>query len=309
MNKLRRLFAPAVLITALAALLFAATAAAETRSGETTSPAKAGIPAEADILGASVSYDSTTGVANFAVTTAAEPQKEVGGEESELDMIAGLGSPVNGACGLEEVDLPVMDIYSPYAEPIAYLLAVENEGENPFEGTPPTGVKSVIGTKTTLVGASKKTANKAYACAVVAVIEGGLGGEPIDELSFPVSVPPAPTPAVTPTAPQSAPAALSLGTVKPLKAKPGKWTKAKLTVTNTGGTAVGPVAIKASAPKGVVVKSATTNLPALLPGQSWTVTVDVELTAKARKNSTISLTTSSGGLSAKTSFAVKLLAG
>jgi hypothetical protein len=307
MKNFRRSLAPAVLITALAALFFAATANAETRSGGTTSPADAAIPAEADVLGAAATYDSTTGVVSFTVTTAAEPQEEVGGEENKLLLIAGLGTLREGTCNPESMGPPVAEFFAPYGVPLAYLLAAENEGENPFEGPPPYASKVVTGTKTFLVGATAKTVGKAYDCAAVYVIEEGLGGEAIDQLSFPIAAPaasaaPTPAPVTTP-----APAALSLGKVKTAGAKTGKWTKAKLTVTDTGGTAVGPVALKVKAPNGVVVRPGTTQVPALLPGQSWTVTVQLKPTSKAKAKSTISLTTSSGSLSAAGSFVLKRL--
>ncbi len=207
--------------------------------------------------------------------------------------------PKAGACNAEEVSVPAMEMLSPYEEGLSYVLAAENEGENPFE-EPATGSRSVIGTKTTLIGASRKTIGKGYTCALVGVSE-GLGDAPIDELSFPIATYVPPTPAPTP---QPAAAALSLGNAKSLKAKVGKWAKQKVTVTNTGGTAVASVAIKASASKGVTVRPGTTKLAALLPGQSWTFTVDVKLSATAAKKSTVSLTTSAGALSAKGSFAV-----
>jgi uncharacterized membrane protein len=112
-----------------------------------------------------------------------------------------------------------------------------------------------------------------------------------------VPTPPAPTPT----------AAFSLAKIKPLKAKEGKWTKVNVKVTNTGDAAAGPIAIKAKAPKGVVLQpaSGSLKLPALLAGQSWTVTFRVKLTSKAKKSSTIALTTSSGAISAAGSFVVK----
>jgi hypothetical protein len=62
--------------------------------------------------------------------------------------------------------------------------------------------------------------------------------------------------------PPPAAALLSLGKLKPLSVKAGKWTKVKLKVTNTGGTAAGPLQVKAKAPKGVIVKTGTTKVPA-----------------------------------------------
>jgi uncharacterized membrane protein len=115
-----------------------------------------------------------------------------------------------------------------------------------------------------------------------------------------------PAPAATP-APAPAPAALSIAKSKPLKLKAGKSRTVKIKVTNTGGTATGPGSLRVKAPAGVLVKPETQKVPVLLPGGSWTLSVRVQLTAKAKERSTISLTGTAPGLSAKGSFVVKLL--
>jgi hypothetical protein len=319
-----RLLSPILLIAVLAAtLLFAATAAAETKVGEASRPANAAIVGEADIVAASASYDSTSGSVTFNATTAAVPT-----ENPEFALAGALLTVPAGSCNfgpaMEAGGYPVFEIIAPYEKPEpepgeptppnAFWLSLAHEpesGEQP-EGGPASQVSS--GATTTLSATSQVAVAQPYNCAFVAVTESGV---PKSEsfLFFPLAVPPAPpvtpaTPTVTPetktvTPPPPASALLSLAKLKPLTAKAGKWTKVKLKVTNTGGTAAGPLQVKAKAPKGVVVKPGTTKLPALLPGQSWTVVLEVQLTPKAKTSSTISLTGTLPGLTATSSVVIR----
>jgi hypothetical protein len=129
---------------------------------------------------------------------------------------------------------------------------------------------------------------------------------------FPISAPPAPATAPAPPAPAPPPpppAALSIFKEKPLKLKVGKWATAKVKVTNSGGAASAPGSLQLKAAKGVIVKPAHQKLPALLPGGSWTVSYKVELTAKAKKNSTLSLIGTAGTVTSKSSLVLKLAGG
>jgi hypothetical protein len=287
----------------------------ESPTGEGTSPPIPGLPGEAEVIAGTANYESTTGTVTMSITTAglpvAESELTVGGAlltTSRPCDRAALEPPAGG--GFPEV-LPAFEIRSVYTEteeetPI--WVSIESfSSVGPEDGGPAT--KSVSGTTTTLSATTDLAANRPYDCAFVSVNENG--GEPIDYVFFPIAVPPVPP--VTPPAVAPAPAVvipapaalLSLAKLKPLSAKTGKWTKVKLKVTNSGNAAAGPVAIKAKAPKGVVVKPLTTKLPALLPGQSWTVVLEVQLTAKAKKSSTISLTGTLPGLTATSSVVIK----
>ena len=308
MKHRRRLHAPTALILALVvALALAATAAAETRSGEATSPANGLIPQEADLLHATATYDRTAGTVTFTTTTAAAP-----GEESELAILAGLGVHIGAVCSAEELGLPAMQVLSPYSAPLAIWMAFESEEE---EGIFEEGMKTANGTTTILSAASSELANKPYNCAVAEVIEFGGEFEELDEVSFPISAPPGDelpsvtdpgSPNIAPP-PPSTPGALSIAKSKGLKLKQGKWAKVKVKLSNPGGTAIGPVKLKAKAPAGVVLKpgSGKLSLPALPAGQSATVTFSVKLTKKAKPKSTISLTGTAAGLTAKGSVVVK----
>ena len=71
-----------------ATLLFAASAAAETRIGEGTSPEQAALPGEADLLKGSLEYDSATGTATVAVTTRQAQETTPLAERPEIQYIA-----------------------------------------------------------------------------------------------------------------------------------------------------------------------------------------------------------------------------
>jgi hypothetical protein len=321
----RRLLPLTVLIAAAVALLaFAGTALAETKIGEFKGAPNPEVPAEANILGATAEYDSTSGSMNFIVTTAAEPQAEIEGEPNVTTMVVGFATlPICSISALESggstVGFPVFELETPYSQPFAEWITAESQKE--IEGGSPANfglaTKTVEGTKTTLTAQSPGAVNKPYTCGITAMenVE-NAEGEFVQEFNvFPLSLKPTPPPVVTPPPPppaaQPAPAAaLSIAKAKkPLKLKLGKWATVKVRVTNTGGTATGPGTLQLKTTKGVVVKPARQKLPALLPGGSWTVSYKVKLTAKAKKSSTLSLVGAAGSLSAKSSLVLKALGG
>jgi hypothetical protein len=154
MNRSPRLLAPTALFCALVlALAFAATAAAETRAGEATSPVNAAISGKADILAATARYDSTAGTASFTVTT-----REAPGEKEEQEMVGLLGRPKEGVCNvtnLAQINLPLMEIVAPGVSPLAPTLEppapswIELSEEMKIGGFGP-ATKSLNGTTTTL---------------------------------------------------------------------------------------------------------------------------------------------------------------
>lgn len=311
----RRFVASTLSLCALVlALVFAATAAAEVRTGEGSLPADESLPGEIDLVHASATYDSTTGAVTFTATTRSEP----GAGPGYLQAV--LFTPTGGECALPEPEseadpYPAFLLESEYGQQDAEWVNLESEGgpAGPEDLGP--AAKSVEGSTTTLAAATSKAADRPYGCAVVGTSEGSFEAEkeivfPIAAASPPPVVPtqPATTPQVTPapTETKPAPGVLSLGSLKPLKLKSGKWSKVKVQLVNTGGTAIGPIALKAKAPAGVMLKPKTLKLPALLPGQAWTVAFQAELTAKAKPKSTISLTSTSGALTAAGSVVLKL---
>jgi NPCBM-associated, NEW3 domain of alpha-galactosidase len=316
----RRLLPLTVLIAAAVALLaFAGTAAAETKVGEGSAAVNPAIPAEADIVKATASYDSTGGAVNFTVTTVAEPHPGTEADPSELGLIADLlttSLPCTESLLSTEAVFPLLGISAPYrADEEAEAGITESLSGGSGEITLEPVTRSVTGVTTALSVTSSLAAGRAFNCAAIAATD---EGSPTNWLFFPISVavvpvapvvtttaPPAP--AAAPPAPAPAPAALSIAKSKPLKLKAGKSRTVKIKVTNTGGTATGLGSLRVKAPAGVLVKPETQKVPVLPPGSSWTLSVRVQLTAKAKKQSTISLTGTAPGLSAKGSFVVKLL--
>jgi hypothetical protein len=314
MSQTRRLLAPTTLICALAlalALVLATTAAAETRSGEATRPADGAIPAEADTIKAAATYDSTAGTMSFTITTAAEPE----GKPSEDEVVGGLFH-VSGGCTFEAVESggegAAAEVVSEYAKEVAlgFFSAHRNAETKEIPAT-----KSVAGATTTLSATSSILVNQAFNCALVGVaVEGGYEEERAF-LVFPIAAPPvapvAPTPTPEAAVPPAPAPALSIAKGKQLNLKAGRWQKVNVKISNPGAVAAGPITIKLTAPAGVQLQpaSGTLKLPALLAGQSWNVTFEVKLTAKAKKRSTISVSGAGPGISAKSSFVVKLLGG
>jgi hypothetical protein len=318
MKKLRRLLVPTVLACALlAALALAATASAEVRAGETTSPENPAISGKGDILKATASYD-TTGAITFNITT-----REPFGENDELNVAGVLGQPYEGNCRFSETS--GLQIVPPLVE----IYAIGRNPEFPEVHTPPSWIelnegaetgglgratRTLDGTTTTLKATSSELAAKPFTCAFIAIQTPGTaptsetpGKAPVtlDEVSFLLSTVPTPPAPPAPPAPQPPTPALSIATPSPVTAKAGKWTKVQFKVANPGGAAVGPIAFKAKAPAGVIVRPGAPKLPALLAGQTWTVNLQVKLTEKAKPKSTITLTGTSGALTATGSVLVK----
>jgi hypothetical protein len=226
MTDLRRLRVPALLITALAALLvFAGAASAETRTGESTSATDQGTTSpEATLVRSSASYESTGGIVSFEITTAAEPQAGKEGKHSETGLDAALFTGTSG-CSLAALEgggfsPPVLEILSRYEEPtFAGAGLFTTLGGGPSEILP--AGKTVTGTTTTLATTSPEVANKGFNCAIVETQE----EEGSSLMTFPVAAPvippgPAPSPVPAPT-PVPAPPALSIAKAKPLSLKVG----------------------------------------------------------------------------------------
>jgi hypothetical protein len=320
----RRLFPLTVFIAAAIALLaFAASAFAETKIGEYSAPLDPTIPAEASVLHVSTEYEAATGALTFAVTTGAVPQPKIGGEENEIELFAILLTlPECSLAAFKSAEennagFPIYEIVSSYSESTLAASAFGESGKEP----PKFGFasKEVEGTKTTLKAQNSRAVNQPFTCGAVFLwgVENEAGEEVEEVAIFPLTVkpePPATTPTPTPAPetkpapPAPAPAALSITKAKkPLSLKVGKWATVKVKVTNTGATATGPGALRVKAPAGVLVKPERQKVPILAPGGSWTISVRVQLTARAKARTTLALTGTAPGLSAKGSLIIKLL--
>jgi hypothetical protein len=336
MTRLRRYRAPSILIAAFAAILvFAATAAAETRIGESSSPVASGsrVDPESQIVKATGSYDTSTGATSFAVTTQAPPQATIEGEYNattvEIELFTAPSGCTIAALNSDPIAPPAVAIDAAYGEGDGAALYVESLTSS-FESLLLGQAEKVVdGTTTTLSITSGRIANQGFNCALVGVL--GLPNELEEKeeaeeeekkeetgrvfgsaslVIFALNAlptPPAPVVSAPPPPPAPAPAALSIAKAKkPLKLKVDKWKTVKVNVTNTGGTTTAPGSLQLKAAKGVIVKGGKQKLPVLLPGGSWTVSYKVELTAKAKKTSTLSLVGTAGTVTSKSSLVLKL---
>jgi hypothetical protein len=203
----------------------------------------------------------------------------------------------------------------------AYGEYLAKQPTSQFENAVP-GTKTASGNTITIASTSPQAINGAFNCAYVfAQDASGSGGTP-NPLVFPLTTktePPPVVPPATPEAPKSepapapkaatpaptpAPGVLSLAKAKPQALKVGKLATVKVTVSNPGGSPTGQGFLTLRAPKGVVIQGRRQKLPALLPGDSWTLTYRVRLTAKARKRATIAISGTSGALTTSGSLVV-----
>ncbi len=315
MKRARRLLVPSILAVALLALALAASASAEVRVGEATAPANPSLNPQADVIAAKAEYNSATGSQTFTVTTVAAPSPGTEAEPSEMQMAAGLVT--TNTCSLLAFNTPAFPMFAfeyQYAEdiPPVWRIIESAAAEPKLPETLGVAVKSTVGTTTTLSAMVPKAVDGPFNCGVAYVNDPSWPRVP-EMLIFPIAVPPpppatppAPTPSLAPApaAPQPA-AALSIAKAKPLKLKVGKWKTVRITVADTGGAATAPGSLRLKAPRGVLVKPEKQRLPVLSAGGSWTVTAKVQLTVKAKKKSTVTLTATAGSLTAKGSLVLK----
>jgi hypothetical protein len=328
----RRVRVSALFLVALAALLaLAATASAETRGGESSTIVSSGTPTpEATLVKASATYESS-GNAVFHITTAGPENRA---NEGEIwGTLANLPS-----CGVTSPETFFNELLF---EGIPPTLVVEDKFASSvpeavagaiFAGNAVPATKAVSGSTVTLTATSPLIAEAEFNCALIAatdVNEFKVGEEDHGVGSTFMSVPLAklpdppppssgsgsgapssgsgpgaqgsPTPAVAP-----APPALSIGKLKPLSLKAGKWQSVKVSVTNTGAGASAAGSLRVKGSKGAIARPERQQLPALAPGRSFTLTFRVQLTAKAKAKSTVALTATASGLNATGSLVVKL---
>jgi hypothetical protein len=320
----------------VAALAFAAVAAAETKIGEGTSPEEPKRYGEADLLKASAEFDVDTGATTFQITTRAASESVPLQERQNITYFAALlttkyectraafeaAAKEAGERGESELQAyPLLEFISPNqpvtespfpGAPVAQAYS-SYETKQPASGSPfgenlVPASKALNADAMTLSGINVEAAKDPFTCGIVEV----GGSEEPDVILFPLTVkpePPAETP-VTPEPPKSepapkpaappppAPGVLSIAGSKPTKLAVGRWATVRVTITNSGGSAVGQGSLAVKAPRGVIVKPRRQKLPALLPGDSWTVAARVRLTAKAKKSSRIAWTASAAGLTA-----------
>jgi len=300
----RSLRVPALAIGVSAVhLLFASGAGAETVIGEsTTIAAQEGTPSpEITLVRASASYEPSAGNLSLAVVTGAAPQPELGAEPNESNLFA-MFVKTTAACSVAGLD-KALEGTDPSIFSIAVLRSAfaEPTTAEGLVATPPAVLpiqKAVSGTTTTFTTQTSALADQEFNCASVSA----LGPTQSDLTAMVFAMAPAPPP---PAPPAPAPASLSIARPKPLKLRVGKWRTVKVKITNTSGTDAEQGALRIKAPKGVVVKPEKQKLPALAAGASWRLSVRVELTKKAKKKSTLSLTADAAGVIAKSALVLK----
>ncbi len=321
---MRKLSLSTLLGALVALLLFTATASAETRSGESTTSLSDGptLP-EATLLKGAAAYDSTAGSVVATITTAGElaPSGDSGMTFYLMTTAAECSSHIyvnkEFTAFIEAASQPIFGIANNAGQAAgAALVTIVNESEESATMIEPVG-RTVTATTTgststfatTLSVASPLLTAKSFNCAAI-MTRGKNGGTPAFMI-FPIAAPAPPAPQVVPpprpTIPTPPPAALSIGKAKPLKLKVGKWRTVKVTVTNSGGSATALGALRVKVPVGVLAKPERQKVPALSPGQSTTISLQVKLTAKAKGSSTLTLTGSAPGVTAVTgSLTLKL---
>jgi hypothetical protein len=323
----RRLLFPLTAICALAvALALATTAAAERKGGEAESPIDLSLPGEVDVLKASAVYDLATGTLTTAITT----REALGSNKAEgaplVEQVGGLAT-VAAPCtqtGVEEEvkaggGYPTFSVLAfnitPSEFPSGAFSMYSTEAQSgpldPSKFGPAT--QSTTGTTTTFVTTDARAVNGGFTCVEVGAAE--LGGVTKEILFFPLAVLPEPPPpaqqeAPKPPAPPAppTPAALSSAKLGPLSLKPYKWTPVRIKLTNTGETTTVAGSLRLKLPRGLKVRpaSARQQIPAIAPGQSWTVAFRVKPTEKAKRRSTISFVATVGAVVARGSVVAKL---
>jgi hypothetical protein len=311
----KRLRAPGLLIAALAALaallVFAATAsaAAETRTGESTTASTVGAPSgEALLVKSTASLETATGHAVISFTTAAPPspagEAAIAGGFSSQECSSTPPPPLSPESELVlEFSSPLFIFEGELSGPRVFAITgtSSSPGFLPME-------KSVSGATTTLSVTSGSLAEAGFKCAVI-LVEEKTGAS---LMTFPIKAPPPPpppAPVVTPApapAPLPAPAVLSVAKPKPLKAKAKTWKTVHIKVSNTGATATAQGSLRVKPAKGVLVKPEVQKLPILTPGASFTLSVRVQLTETAKSTSKLPVTVTAPDVSGTGSIVLKL---
>lgn len=312
MNRRHPLRVSVLLSAVVAALLvFASAAAAETFTGESTTIAQqTGTPTpETTLVKASLSYDSTVGKLTLDAETAAPPQPLLGTEPNASALRALVLSMVR-PCTFADIEAGLnpeggISIFSEALFQGSFGEPTTAEGFLTVPISPIPVQKTVSGSTTSFTSQRATLRDQEFNCAMV-IAE---GPEQSGATSMVIPLPPLPPPPPAPPAPlvtPPPPPVLSIATRKPRALTVGKWKAVKLKVTNTGSTGTAQGSLRVKAPKGVLVKPEMQRLPALAPGASWTVSVRLELTKKAKKRSTLSLTAAASEVTGEGSLVLKL---
>jgi hypothetical protein len=283
------------LVTAVIALAmslaFAASAAAEVRSGSATDGTEPErISGSIDIVAVNASYD-TAGALSVAVTTLAAPPVPT---ETFV-----LGARFGILSGTECVE-PAAAILGSYTQPAEVAWAATTGGEG-------IGAESISGTTITLTAADPALANQPFNCVEPAIFEvdeeGELVSPALEGLTAPIHLigpppPPPPPPAPSNPAPTTTPPpppkpkANLIVAPKTATLHRKAWKKVTVKITNTGDAAARKVTLKLGKAKGVAIKpkSGRLKLKSIAAGKSKVAAFKAKLTTKAKARSKVALT-------------------
>jgi hypothetical protein len=288
------------LVTALVvlgvSLAFAASAAAEVRTGSATDPVDAGISGRLDLVAINVSYDTSAGTVAAQLTT-----REAPGVDPEAGLVIGLGTLEGAEC----------------IGPYALVLGLDRQPPAAaweFAGGGAAAQMSVSGTATTLSAVGSALVGQSFNCAeafsfvteeeeeeeelvpvdTTAPIQ-LVGPPPTSPPSTPAPSNPAPTTSTTaPPPPPPAPKPNLTFPSKTVTLHRGAWKKVTVKITNIGNATAGKVSLKVGKARGVAIKpkSGTVKLKSIAAGKSKVASFKAMLTPKAKASSKLTLTVS-----------------
>jgi hypothetical protein len=279
------------LVTTLIALgltlAFAASAAAEVRSGSATDPVDEGLPGGLDLVAISAGYD-TGGTITAQLTTREAPEVD-----PEAGIVIGLGTLEESEC----------------EGPYALILGLDSQPLGAawtYDGSEGTAQISVSGATTTLSATGSALSGQPFNCAeafsfvteeeelaAVDVTEPfGLVGPP--PTSPPVTSPPSSPPSgnSAPPAPTPTPKIANLTfPSKTVTLHRNAWKKITVKVTNTGNADAGKVSLKIGKARGVAIQPASgkLELKSIAAGKSKVASFKAKLTKKAKASSKLAL--------------------
>lgn len=291
----------ALLSAACVALLFlAAGASADTLVGESDSPLEGEalpIP-ELELVHASGSYD-TSGKVSVSMTMAGPPSpvyEEEPNYTSVFAIVFHVAAP--DECEAARIFSGGAKLSAPgagFTTSYASALATGKVATSPTESVEVGVLKEISGNTTTLSLSSGVVANASLNCVFI-LISGPAGG---GVTAFPLKAPPPPPPPPVP----GPPAKLVIAKPKAVKLGVGKWQTVKVKVKNTGGTTLTKGSLRVKPAKGVYLKPETQKLPVLAPGDSFALSVRLQLT-KPKAKTTLSITAKGAGAITGTSSLV-----
>lgn len=293
-------------MTVAIALLGAAPAGAEVRTGSGSDPVDAAQVAARDLVGVTASYDDRTGTVTATVTLREAPSAG----ENAFAAVSLKSPAADGSC----TGRPAMTITGMTDPAITGGFWFETEDEHP--NGPGTPLKSGDGATVTLTATDLSLRGRSYRCGTAQLSQSDDPTVIYDTLDTPLALrvrtdprpAPDPGPGTTP-GPGAAPpgalgttgasgaqspdltsrytldvvraARLHLSVVTAPVARHGRWLTARIRVSNTGGMTARRVRLTVRAPRGVQILRRTFVVSSLASGRHRTVTLRLRLGRRA----------------------------